>query len=100
MSGLKSNHASAVRFSPYKVKLWLAGNDEIKFKTVPKEPKTRTKEMNPTGHAHAQCSAGQSAVMNFFFFMAFINCFADGQPFAGSKRKEVKCFTDMHNAIR
>ena len=34
MSGLKSNHASAVRFSPYKVKLRLAGNDEIKFKTV------------------------------------------------------------------
>ena len=33
-SGLKSNHASAVRFSPYKVKLRLAGNDEIKFKTV------------------------------------------------------------------
>ena len=34
MSGLKSNHASAVRFSPYKVKLRSAGNDEIKFKTV------------------------------------------------------------------
>lgn len=44
--------------------------------------------MNPTGHAQVQCSAGQSAAMNFFF-MAFINCFADGQPFEQEKRNKV-----------
>lgn len=52
--------------------------------------------MSPVEHAQAQCSAGQSVALNFFF-KALIKCFDDGQIL--SKRKEVKCFTDMHTAI-
>ena len=95
MSGLKSNHASAVRFSPYKVKLRLADNDEIKFKTVLQD------QRNESDRACASAMfCWPVSCDEFFFIMAFINCFADGQPIAGSKRKEVKCFTDMHYAIR
>ena len=47
----------------------------------------RTKEMNPTGHAHAQCSAGQSAVMKFFLLWHLSTALLTVNPLPGAREK-------------
>ena len=78
MSGLKSNHASAVRFSPYKVKLRLAGNDEIKFRNESDRACARAMICWPVS-----CD-------EFFFIMAFINSTAllTANPLPGARKKK------------
>ena len=44
--------------------------------------------MNPTGHAQAQCSAGQSAVMNFFLLWHLSTALLTANPLPGAREKK------------